>query len=233
MSTRTRPPVRERPESARRPRDPSRPRPRNSPARTFGLPVLGGALLVGLLIGFLARGGGETKTVTTVKTVTAKAVAPAPLAASGAASRPTIALAVLNGSGEAGLAARTAQTAKDLGYATVSEGNAPSQVTDTQVYFRAGAAAEARQVAQDLSLAAPTRLPAGGDLEAAAPAAARVIVVLGPTAGGVLDSGGTSGTATDATGAGATGAAATGAGATDGGITTDTATTATGSSGTP
>jgi LytR cell envelope-related transcriptional attenuator len=211
VSTRTRPPLRERPEGARRPRDPARTRPRSSPARTFGLPVLGGALLLGLLVGFLARGGGETKTVTSVKTVTAKAAAPAPDAASGAASRPTIALAVLNGSGESGLAASTAETAKGLGYTTVSEGNAPSQVGESHVYFRAGAAAQARQVAQDLSLPAPTRLPAGGELEGAAPADARVVAVLGPTAAGVLESNGT----TDA-----------------GGVTSDSSPTATAPDGT-
>ena len=180
MTTRTRPPVVDRPDAPRRPRRPPQP-PRKAGIRRFGPPALGGALVVGLLIGYAAHGGGGTKTVTSVQTVTAPASS-APPAASGAASRSRIPLAVLNGSGVSGLAHQTAEQARGMGYAQISEGNAPSTVTATKVYFRPGGAPEARQVAQDLNLPTPTRIPATGALDKAADAPAHVVVVLGPDA---------------------------------------------------
>jgi hypothetical protein len=89
---------------------------------------------------------------------------------------------VLNGSGVSGLAHQTAEQARGMGYAQISEGNAPSTVTATKVYFRPGGAPEARQVAQDLNLPTPTRIPANGALDKAADAPAHVVVVLGPDA---------------------------------------------------
>jgi hypothetical protein len=168
-------------------------RPPRRRARTFAAPVVAGAAVLGLLIGWVAHsGGGGTTTVTQTKTVTA----PAPTAAATPASRPDTVLAVLNGSGEAGLAARTAETARGLGYTQVTEGNAPELVASDQVLYRAGAAAKARQVAQDLDLPSPTRLTSSDPLSVD-PAAADVYVVLGPTAGAAAPSDGTS-TAPDA-----------------------------------
>ena len=91
----------------------------------------------------------------------------------------TIALAVLNGSGEAGLAGTTAEQARSLGYEDVTEGNAPTPAQADRVLFRQGAEAQARQVATDLSL--PDPLPAAGDEAAATEPGADVIVVLGPS----------------------------------------------------
>jgi hypothetical protein len=150
-------------------------------ARRLGLPVVGAALCVGLLVGWVASsGGGGTTTVTQTRTVTAPAAA-AP-AASGAASRSEISLAVLNASGESGLAGRTADEARALGYAQVTEGNAPSPENADRVLFRAGAAPQARQVATDLGLPIPALIASGDPVGAAADPEDRVIVVLGPSA---------------------------------------------------
>jgi hypothetical protein len=181
-TTRTRPPDLDdldwdEPPSRRPP--PRRPR-GGGAARKVGLPVVGGALVIGLLVGFLANsGGGGTTTVTETRTVTAPAAASAP-AASGTASRADIALAVLNGSDEAGLAGRTADEARALGYELVTDGNAPTAALTDSVVFREGAAAQARQVAADLDLPPPTRMPADDPLAAVEPGA-EVLVVLGPT----------------------------------------------------
>lgn len=165
--------------------EPVRPRRRRPPAppsaRRFGLPVVGAALCVGLLVGWVASSGGGTTTVTETRTVTAPADTAAP-AASGAASRSEISLAVLNASGESGLAGRTADEARALGYAQVSEGNAPALENADRVLFRAGAASQARQVATDLGLPTPALIAAGDSVAAAADPEDKVIVVLGPTA---------------------------------------------------
>lgn len=161
-------------------RPPARP-----PARQFGLPVVAAALLVGLIIGFVTScGGGGTKTVTETKTVTAPTSSGGGTSAipSGPASRATITLAFLNGSGERGLAATRADAARVLGYQNVTVGDAPSPVASDRVVYRKGAAARAAQVAQDLGLEAPTLLQAGDRVLAAAPDAS-VIVLLGPSSG--------------------------------------------------
>jgi hypothetical protein len=214
-TTRTRPPDLDdldwdEPPSRRPP--PRRPR-GGGAARRVGLPVVGGALVIGLLVGFLANsGGGGTTTVTETRTVTAPAAASAP-ATSGAASRADIALAVLNGSDEAGLAGRTADQARGLGYQLVTDGNAPTAESADRVVFREGAAAKARQVAADLGLPAPAKMAVDDPLAAVEPGA-DVIVALGPSgasAGAAADTitpdaatgtgTGTGDPATDATGA--------------------------------
>ena len=173
-------------------------------ARRFGLPVVAAALVGGLFVGYIVSSGGSgTATVTETKTVSApsSAAAPGAAAASGAASRATIALTVLNGSGESGLAGRTAQTAKQLGYTTVTAADAPSPTTSSQVVYREGFAAEAQQVATDLDLPTPTLAQTGSGLLAASPNA-QVVVVLGSAAatgsgsGAGFGSGSGSGTAT-------------------------------------
>ncbi len=165
-----------------RPRSRGR-RPPPPPARTFGLPIVVAALAVGLFIGFISScGGGGTKTVTQTQTVTAPESATTPGAAvpSGAASRATITLAFLNGSGESGLAASRADAARTLGYVNIETDDAPSSVSSDRVVYRRGAAARAAQVAQDLGLPAPTLLAAGDPvLETASNSA--VIVLLGPS----------------------------------------------------
>ena len=136
----------------------------------------------GSSLGFVAScGGGGTKTVTETKTVTAPQSGSSSSAIpSGAASRATITVAFLNGSGESGLAATRADSARALGYQNVTVGDAPSPVTADRVVYRKGAAARAAQVAQDLGLDAPTLLPAGDPVLATA-SDASVIVLLGPS----------------------------------------------------
>ncbi|CAN0427034.1 unnamed protein product, partial [Phaeothamnion confervicola] len=137
---------------------------------------------LGLIIGFVAScGGGGTKTVTESVTVTAPAstATSGTVAPSGAASRATIALAVLNGSGEPGLAASRADAARGLGYDKVTEGNAPENVSSDQIFYRKGAAARAAQVAEDLGLDTPMLAQTGDPVLDVVPDA-NVIVVLGP-----------------------------------------------------
>jgi hypothetical protein len=165
----------------------------------------------GLLVGYLAHGsGGGTLTVTETHTVTAPAAA-ADAAVAGASPRSQVALAVLNGSGESGLAHRTAQHAETLGYVDVLEGDAPSPATTGHVYFRPGSAADARQAAKDLGLPTPTSLPQGGEIAQAVDATTQVVVVLGPS-GAAASPSGTSAVATspDATAADARAADTTG-----------------------
>lgn len=190
---------------------PRRRRPAPPPARTFGLPIVAAALLVGLIIGFIAScGGGGTKTVTATRTVTAPAStggAGAAVVPSGPASRGTITVAFLNGSGEAGLAATKADVARGLGYQNVTVGDAPSSVSADAVVYRKGSAARAAQVAQDLGLGTPTQLTAGDAILTQA-AGANVIVLLGPSANSSIGTGTApsgSGTAPAATGTTPTG----------------------------
>lgn len=199
MSSRTRPPEFdldwEEPKPTRPPRRRRPPAPPRE-MRRFGLPIVGAALFVGLVVGYLVSSGSAgTTTVTETKTVTAPAAAPAPAAASGPASRAGISLVVLNGSDEAGLAGRTAEEARTLGYEEVTEGNAPAPEAADRVLYQRGAAAEARQVADDLGLPDPVRLRATDPVSDAVDASAQVIVALGPTGLSDTDAG-----ATDATG---------------------------------
>jgi hypothetical protein len=166
--------------------------------RRFGLPIVGAALFIGLVVGYLVSSGSAgTTTVTETRTVTAPAAAPAPAAASGPASRAGIALVVLNGSDEAGLAGRTAEQARSLGYEQVTEGNAPAPEATDRVLYQRGAAAEARQVADDLGLPDPVRMPLADPIGDAVDSSAQVVVALGPTGQAAPDD------ATDAAGAAA------------------------------
>jgi LytR cell envelope-related transcriptional attenuator len=192
VSSRTRPPEFdldwEEPSRPVRRRRPPAPPPRQ--LRRFGLPVVGAALFIGLVVGYLVSSGSAgTTTVTETRTVTAPAAGPAPVAARGPASRAGIALVILNGSDLAGLAGRTAEEARTLGYEDVTEGNAPVAETADRVLYQRGAAAEARQVADDLGLPDPVRLPASDPIADAVDSSAQVIVALGPTGKTAPDAG--------------------------------------------
>jgi hypothetical protein len=214
----TRPP---RPAPRRRRRTPSPPR-GGAGARRFGLPIVGAALFIGLVVGYLVSSGSHgTTTVTETKTVTAPAATPAPAAASGPASRAGIALVVLNGSDESGLAGRTGDQARSMGYEEVTEGNAPVPETRDRVLYRAGYAAEARQVSDDLGLGDPVRLTPTDPISDAVDSSAQVVVALGPPLGATGGAAAGGATDADATGAGATGADATGTGADETGTPAD------------
>jgi hypothetical protein len=154
-------------------------------ARRFGLPVVAAALVGGLFVGYIVSSGGSgTATVTETKTVSAPdatASAPGAATASGAASRASINLAVLNGSSQSGLARGTADTAEGLGYQNVFAADAPSPATSSQVVYREGFAPQAQQVADDLQLPAPVPATVGSGVLAVAPDA-QVVVVLGASA---------------------------------------------------
>lgn len=155
---------------------------RGAGPRKVALPLVGVALLAGLFIGFMVGGSGGSTTVTQTNTVT-EAAAPTGPTASGPGSRATMSLAVLNGSGEDGLAARTAEQLQGMGYSEVTQGNAPSRVTADRVYYRPGAEANALQVASDLGAAAPIALADNSGIATAAPDS-DVIVVKGPSSAG-------------------------------------------------
>jgi len=87
-------------------------------------------------------------------------------------------LAVLNGSGSAGLAARVAERAEALGYRAVTAANAPLQTEPSTAYYRPGAEAAAERVARDLDVPRTALLPPDPALVAEAPAGAQVVVVL-------------------------------------------------------
>jgi hypothetical protein len=188
--------------SSRRPSDwdeddwgdePPRPRRRGTPpprARTFGIPVVAAALVGGLFVGYVvSSGGGGTTTITQTRTVTAPAVeAAAGVEPSAESTRSTISLAVLNGSGESGLAASTAEDARQIGYERVTEGNAPTPVTTDLVLHRPGAAPRAARVAEDLGLPAP-ELATADDPALAQASDADVVVLLGPTGAATTDDG--------------------------------------------
>jgi hypothetical protein len=95
-------------------------------------------------------------------------------------ARADIRLAVLNGTGESGLAGRTAGQAESLGYVGVVSGNAPAQSGPAVVYFRSGRRPAATRVARDLRIETVRALPGGGALGDEVPEAADVVVVLGP-----------------------------------------------------
>jgi hypothetical protein len=168
-------------------------------ARAWARPValVVACLVIGFVVGWVIRGDDGSVTVlptgsaavaaqtsqdatTTAphgRTVTADAPpAPPP-------DRSDIALAVLNGTGTAGLAAQTAGQAQSLGYPTVATGNAPAESGTTVAYFRRDQRPAARRVADDLQIGRVRPLPRKGGVADAAPSAAEVIVVLGAGSG--------------------------------------------------
>lgn len=173
----------------------------HSGARPWLRPValVASCLVIGFVGGWIVRGddgpvtvpapaqpddgasadGGATPTTTAPGATTAAATTEAP-PPEPPPDRADIALAVLNGTGEAGLAASTAGQAESLGYVAVPTGNAPSQTGADVVYFRSGQRPAARRVARDLQIDAVRPLPGGGALGDELPETADVVVVLGP-----------------------------------------------------
>lgn len=150
-------------------------------------------LVIGFVGGWALRGGESdpivlppaptagtttTPTRTAPQTVTRPPAAPPPAPVIPPAA--DVRLAVLNGSSVTGLAGRTADRAKAVGFTGVTAGNAPTQTGPTIVYFRAGQRPAALRVAQDLgySVAQVKPVPADPAIISAAPADAQVILVV-------------------------------------------------------
>jgi hypothetical protein len=142
-------------------------------------------LLVGLGVGFglgwVLHGGSSTAAEEVAQTTPATtATTPSPPAPTGAdAQRARVRLVILNGTDITGLAARTAARARRLGYRRVVTGNGPRVPRRSESYYRAGALAAARVVAEDFGTSAPQPLPAGSPLRAQAPRG-QVFLLLGP-----------------------------------------------------
>lgn len=150
-------------------------------------------LVIGFVGGWMLRGDGGPVTViapqgsndgppadTAGRPTTQTAPATSPGTETAPPERSEIVLAVLNGTGTAGLAATNASKAESLGYQDVATGNAPSGSGPSVVYYRAGNESAAQRVSQDMQVAQVQPLPASGPLTDAAPETAEVVLVLGP-----------------------------------------------------
>jgi hypothetical protein len=144
-------------------------------------------LVIGLVAGYLIRGGTDQADVAAVDPAE-RAATPgpvtvtAPTAPAAPPPRARVQIAVLNGTDITGFAARTADQAEGAGYVDVIAEDAPEPNPGaTVVYFRDEQRPAAVRLARDIGLAgaAIRRLPPGGALAAGAPPGAGVIVVLG------------------------------------------------------
>lgn len=160
--------------------------------------LVASCLVIGFVGGWVFRGddgqvtvlppsasadAGGTGSVTTGGATTAPSAgttttAPAPPVAP--PDRADIALTVLNGTNENGLAGRIAAQAESLGYAGVTTGNAPTSSSPSIAYFAPGQRPAAQRVAKDLEVDGVQALPTTGALADAAPDGIDVALVLGP-----------------------------------------------------
>ena len=177
-------------------RDPSRPagtivgvldRIIESPwARIAGVAV--GALLLGFVIGWYARGdGGDGPTVRAAGAERAPAVTTGGAAGNGAVTteapdplpaRAELRVVVLNGTGITGLAGRTAALLAADGYPAPVAGDGPASDGTTVVYYRGENAPAARRLASDLGGSPEVRPLASGAVDSAAPEDAQLVVLL-------------------------------------------------------
>ena len=149
--------------------------------------------MIGFVLGYMIAGDDGPATVVAQGTTETVEAAPPPAETAPAGTTVTaeeeppppepdaVAVAVLNGTGVTGLAARTAEQLAGLGYDEVATGNAPATSGSSTVYFRPGAEAAAAKLAEDVGAAGGAApLPASGELADAVPADAQVALVLGP-----------------------------------------------------
>lgn len=150
-----------------------------------------GALLLGFAVGWILRGdGGEA---TTLEAAAATQVAPAeanraptgtarepkPAEAPTARPRSEVGVAVLNGSGQSGVAGQTAGQLQDAGYSIATADNGPATPGPSVVYFIAGRRPEAARLRKDLQLSAPVQALPDGPVRDIAPESAELVVLLG------------------------------------------------------
>jgi hypothetical protein len=150
------------------------------PLRRWIVPVL--CAVVGLVGGaaIVWFGRGEKTVTTTVSQTVTVARAPArPSQARVRAVRRSVHLVILNGTDVTGLAARTAQRARGLGYRQVVVGNGPRVRGRSEIWYVSGQQRGARVAARDFSASTPRRLPSGSPVRQQAPSGG-VFVLLGP-----------------------------------------------------
>lgn len=152
--------------------------------------VIAAIALAGLVVGFAAgwvlRGDGGPATVLpaaasepTERPAATTATADPTTTAEAPIARDQLALAVLNGSGRAGLASETAAALRSAHYDAIDVGNAPARDGPTTVFFVVDRAREAARLARDLSLdSEPEPLPDGPIRDLVSPAT-ELVVVLG------------------------------------------------------
>ncbi len=95
------------------------------------------------------------------------------------APRSQVWVAVLNGSGVAGAAAKVAAQAEAKGYVAVTAGNAPRRTGGPVVFYAPGDKDAAERLATDLAIGTVAPLQQAGQDGAAAPSGANVVVILG------------------------------------------------------
>jgi hypothetical protein len=154
--------------------------------RVAGIAV--GALLLGFVIGWYARGDdGDGPTLRAAGARSAPAAttgegpgggavtteAPDPLPA-----RAALRVVVLNGTGITGLAGRTAALLAADGYPAPVAGDGPAADGATIVYYRGDNAPAARRLASDLGGSPEVQPLASGAVDSAAPEDAQLVVLL-------------------------------------------------------
>lgn len=153
---------------------------------TRGLVLAVSCLVLGFVGGWtLGNLGGDTvalpsaKVDVTVETPNPKTTDQTPPSTSTGADvdRGTVAVHVFNASGVEGAAAKAAASLKGLGWTTVTTGNVP-RATGTAVYYVDGAKEAATLLGGDFQVTQIAPL-AGSAVASAAPAAAKVVVVIG------------------------------------------------------
>jgi hypothetical protein len=156
-------------------------------ARTIGIALIAAALLIGIVLlakGFsqedslVATGVPDTDRTTTTTSATGGAVEETTTTTAAVANPPaSVSVIVANGTGTTGVAGTNAEKLTAAGYTDVETTNAPTS-TRSNVYFAAGAQADAQAVATALSLdqASVQAMPTPPPVELAG---ATVLVIIG------------------------------------------------------
>lgn len=113
----------------------------------LGAVLVGAALLIGVLLlvkGYSADGG---LVATSKVPVTSPTTVPAPTTTLPARPAAEISVAVYNATGGGMVASRNRDILQSRGFEQVSIGDAPTVVPETQIFYSAGAKADAQQVA--------------------------------------------------------------------------------------
>src|SRR5262245_47548927 len=124
---------------------------------------------VGFGVGRVTEGGGGTTTVTVTTATAGTVTAPRSPAAAARAQRSRVRLVILYGTEVTGLAGRTAERGRRLGYRTVVVGNGPRVAGRSETWFRAGYRAAAAAAVRDFRTAGARPLTAGSPLLSQAP----------------------------------------------------------------